>query len=110
MSNEAESSSAKNHPPADHRGVDGADLIVSALDFIRGSVSSDGGSCGPPNLARQEEILLQWADDMGLRLNHSDFPSKVVRDGQEHDLFHEETSDRYLGVFGLSPGIELFRK
>jgi hypothetical protein len=39
-------------------------------------------------------------------------PTKVVRGGQEHDLFHDEPNDRYFkvtrnGVFGFSPGIEL---
>ncbi len=41
-----------------------------------------------------------------------DLPPKVIKGGQEHDLFHDEPSDRYFkvtrnGVFGLSPGIEL---
>lgn len=45
-------------------------------------------------------------------LKPSDLPTKVVRGGQEHELFHDEATDRYLkvtrnGVFGLSPGIEL---
>ena len=49
---------------------------------------------------------------MGLLLNSSRLPGSVIKGGQEHDLFHDETSDRYLkvtrnGVFGLSPGIEL---
>lgn len=38
--------------------------------------------------------------------------SKVVKGGQEHDLWHDEITDRYWkltknGVFGLNPGIEL---
>lgn len=49
---------------------------------------------------------------MGLLLNRSDLPSKVLRGGQEHELYHDETSDRYFkltrhGIFGLSPGIEI---
>ncbi len=45
-------------------------------------------------------------------LSASDLPAKVIKGGQEHDLFHEESSNRYFkvtrnGVFGLSPGIEL---
>lgn len=45
-------------------------------------------------------------------LSATDLPKKVVRGGQEHEIFHEEATDRYLkitrnGVFGLSPGIEL---
>jgi hypothetical protein len=49
---------------------------------------------------------------LGLLLNATDLPAKVIRGGQEHELFHDETTDRYFkvtrnGVFGLSPGIEL---
>lgn len=49
---------------------------------------------------------------MGLLLDPADLPSKSVKGGQEHDLWHDETTDRYWkstrgGVFGLSPGIEL---
>lgn len=45
-------------------------------------------------------------------LNPEDLPSKAVKGGQEHDLWHEETTDRYWkltknGVFGLSPGVEM---
>lgn len=45
-------------------------------------------------------------------LNSKDLPAKVIRGGQEHDVYHDETSDRYFkatrdGVFGFSPGIEL---
>lgn len=49
---------------------------------------------------------------MGLLLSQSDLPAKVVRGGQEHDVYHDEATDRYFkvtrdGVFGFSPGIEL---
>ena len=60
----------------------------------------------------QKEKLYQWADCLGLLLEASGFPAKVVRGGQEYELFHDEVTDRYFkvtrnGVFGLSPGIEL---
>ena len=49
---------------------------------------------------------------MGLLLKPSDLPAKVVRGGQEHDIYHDEYSDRYFkvtrdGIFGLSPGMDL---
>ena len=49
---------------------------------------------------------------MGLLLAPDDLPSKSVKGGQEHDLWHDEGTDRYWkstrdGVFGLQPGIEL---
>lgn len=49
---------------------------------------------------------------MGLLLNPEDLPAKAVKGGQEHDLWHEEATDRYWkltknGVFGLNPGIDL---
>ena len=45
-------------------------------------------------------------------LSQSDLPPKVVRGGQEHDVYHDEATDRYFkvtrdGIFGLSPGIDL---
>lgn len=45
-------------------------------------------------------------------LTHSDLPSKVVRGGQEHDIFHDEATDHYFkvtrgGIFGLSAGMDL---
>lgn len=45
-------------------------------------------------------------------LNPEDLPAKAVKGGQEHDLWHEEATDRYWkltknGVFGLNPGIDL---
>lgn len=112
MSSESEPSPANPHPPADQRGTDAADLILAALDFLRGGLPADGGTCGPPALARQKEDLHQWADRLGLLLSATDLPAKVVRGGQEHELFHDEATDRYFkvtrnGVFGLSPGIEL---
>ena len=112
MSDESKPSVPTTRPPADQLRADGKDLVRAALDFLRGSLSADGGTCGPPTLARQKENLCQWADRLGLLLNASDLPAKVVRGGQEHDLFHDESIDRFFkvtrnGVFGLSPGIEL---
>lgn len=113
MPSESESATREHSSPsAHHGGTDGADLVRAALDFLRGSLSADRGSSGPPTLARQKEILGQWADGLGLLLSPSHLPSLAVRGGQEHDLFHDTASDRYFkvtrnGVFGLSPGIEL---
>jgi len=95
-----------------HLRADGAHLILSALDHLRGGVSADGGSSGSPSLARQKENLREWARGLGLLLNQSDLPPKVVRGGQEHDVYHDEATDRYFkvtrdGIFGLSPGMDL---
>jgi hypothetical protein len=112
MHHESEPETSYPCPPAGQRGTDGPDLVLAALDFLRGGLSPDGGTHGAPTLARQKEDLCQWAYSLGLLLNASDLPAKVVKGGQEHDLFHDESSNRYLkvtrnGVFGLSPGIEL---
>lgn len=112
MSSETDPDAASPRPPAEQRGANGADLIVAALDFLRGSLSADSGTFGTPPLARQKEGLIQWAGSLGLLLSTSEIPAKVVRGGQEHDLYHDEATDRYFkvtrnGVFGLSPGIEL---
>lgn len=39
-------------------------------------------------------------------------PSKVIRGGQEHDIYHQESTDSYFkvtrdGIFGLAPGMDL---
>lgn len=112
MPSESEPSPAHSHPPADQRGTDAADLVLAAYDLLCGGLPADVGTCGPPTLSRQKEVLYQWADRLGLLLNATDLPAKVIRGGQEHELFHDETTDRYFkvtrnGVFRLSPGIEL---
>ena len=114
MISESEPSPANPSPPADQRGTDAADLILAALDHLRRGLSADGGACGPPTLARQKEDLHQWADRLGLLLSTSDLPSKVVRGGQEHELFHDEATDRYFEVilhtrsFTLMPLVKNF--
>lgn len=98
--------------PVAHPRADGPHLVVAALAHLRGSLSPDGGPSGTPSIARQEEDLRQWAAGLGLLLAPAQLPARAVRGGMEHDLFFDETSDRYFkvtryGVFGLSPGIEL---
>lgn len=112
MSSENEADAAKPRPPADQRGEDAKDLVFAALDFLRGGLSSNGGASGAPALAWQKENLRQWSEHLGLLLNPEELPQKVLRGGQEHDLYHDEIADRYFkvtrnGVFGLSPRIEL---
>ena len=92
--------------------ADGADLVIAALAYLRGSLSPDGAAFGTPTVARQKGSLREWARSLGLLLSPAGLPAKVVRGGQEHDLFHDETTDRYFkvtrdGIFGLSPGIDL---
>ncbi|NOX98200.1 MAG: hypothetical protein GXP30_00415 [Verrucomicrobia bacterium] len=101
----------ENQAPADD-SADSQDRILSALGYLKHSLSGDGQSFGQVSFARQEASLTEWAENVGLILNPDDLPSKAVRGGQEHDIWHEEFNDRYWkltrnGVFGLSPGIEL---
>ncbi len=113
MHHEKLSDAQENHSSSTHHGrADGTYLVGSALAFLRASIPRDGDSSGSPTLARQKDDLRQWAGSLGLLLNDSDLPSKLVRGGQEHDLFHDVLTDRYFkvtrhGVFGFSPGIEL---
>jgi len=112
MGNASQPRKTDTPPPSHQCGADAGDLVLAALGFVRGGIPADRGSSGPPSLARQKERLREWADRLGLLLNPGDLPSKVIRGGQEHELFHDETTDRYFkvtrnGVFGLSPGIEL---
>lgn len=97
-------------PPAHQRGADAGDLVLAALDFIRGVQETGGSPSGPPPLARQEACLLQWADSLGLLLNPDEIIPFLDRGGQEHEILKQ--GERVLkvtrnGVFGLSPGIEL---
>jgi len=111
MSSESESATRENSsPPAHQRGADGADLILAALDFLRGIQPPGGEAPGPPTLACQEAHLREWAESLGLLLKTEDILPRLERGGQEHDWFRD--ADRVIkvtrhGVFGLSPGIEL---
>jgi hypothetical protein len=110
MPNETAPDSGIPDPPAHQRGADGADLVLAALDHLRGISSAGGTALGPPPLARQEAGLREWADRLGLLLNPAAINSKLTRGGQEHDIYDE--GDRVIkvtrnGVFGFSPGIEL---
>lgn len=101
-----------HHPAAAEQAAGDGDRIGSALAHLRRGLSPDGRPPGESPFARQEACLAEWAESLGLLLNPEDLPSKAVKGGQEHDLWHEETTDRYWkltknGVFGLSPGIEL---
>lgn len=94
------------------RRADGADLVGAALSHLRRGLPSTGAAHGTPTLARQKESLREWARGLGLLLSPAKLPTKVVRGGQEHDLFHDEATDRYFkvtrgGIFGLAPGIDL---
>lgn len=102
---------SENQAPADD-SAGSQDCIISALGHLKLSLSRDGEPSGQASFARQEAGLTEWAKNVGLLLSPDDLPSKAVRGGQEHDIWHEESRDRYWkltrnGVFGLSPGIEL---
>lgn len=98
--------------PASQQREAGSDLVAEALAYLRGSLSGDEPTSWPPSLASQEAGLAKWAQDLGLLLAPDDLPSKTIKGGQEHDLWHDEIADRYWkstrnGIFGLQPGIEL---
>lgn len=112
MSHASDNAQPATGDPTAHSRADGAHLVLAALNHVRGGVSSDGGASGTPTLARQKEDLREWARGLGLLLTQSDLPSKVIRGGQEHDVYHHETTDRYFkitrdGIFGLSAGMDL---
>lgn len=96
---------ASHFPCGDER-----DLVVAALDHLRGILPAGGGASGTPSLARQKESLAEWARGLGLLLNADEIAPKLLKGGQEHEFYRE--GDRVIkvtcgGVFGLSPGIEL---
>jgi hypothetical protein len=110
MDNEARPASDDSRPSAPHRGADATDLVLAALDHLRGISQASVGAPGTPSLARQEKDLREWADRLGLLLDPEIITPRLTRGGQEHDIFKE--GERVFkvtrnGVFGLSPGIEL---
>ena len=52
-----------------HPRADGADLILAALNYLRGSLSPDRNASGSPSLSRQKEGLREWAGSLGLLLD-----------------------------------------
>lgn len=107
-----DTASPLNDPAAAQQAAGGNDRIDTALAYLRRGLSGDGCPPGESSFARQEACVAKWADSVGLLLNPEDLPAKAVKGGQEHDLWHEETTDRYWkltknGVFGLNPGIDL---
>lgn len=110
MSSEGQPDKDTERSPANQRGADGEDLILAALDHLRGVHEAGGSPSGPPTLARQKEDLREWADRLGLLLDPETITARLTRGGQEHDFYRE--GERVIkvtrnGVFGLSPGIEL---
>jgi hypothetical protein len=93
-----------------HSRADEEDLILAALDYLRGVRQADGGIHGPPSLACQKEGLRQWAGSLGLLLDAKVVLPLFQRGGQEHDFYRD--GQRIIkmtrdGMFGLSPGIDL---
>ena len=71
------------------RRADGADLVGAALDHLRGGLPSDGAAYGTPSLARQKEVLREWARSLGLLLSPDRIVPRLERGDQAHDWFGE---------------------
>lgn len=98
------------HPPSDHPGADGRDLILEAYTHLGGVLSGSGEASWKTPISRQEANLREWADRLGLLLNAEEIVPLLERGGQEHDFIRQ--GERVLkvtrhGIFGLSPGIDL---
>lgn len=110
MENEAQPAPDDTRPSAPQRGADATDLVLAALDHLRGISQAGDSPSGAPSIARQEESLRQWAERLGLLLDPVHITPRLTRGGQEHDIFKDGERVFKLtrnGVFGLSPGIEL---
>jgi len=84
------------HPTTAEQATGGEDRIRAALAYLRRGLPRDGRSSGESSFAREEACLAEWAESMGLLLNPEDLPSKAVKGGQEHDLWHEVDADTAL--------------
>ena len=92
-------------------GAAQGDFVRTAFDDVRQCLSADGSAPAETSLTRQKTCVIQWARGAGLLLTAEQFP-QIFRGGQEHDLYHEEATDRYFkitrnGMFGLSPGMDI---
>lgn len=110
VSSEANGSKDPDSNSADLQRADSENLVVSAINYIRGILSTSAEASETPNLARQKKSLCEWARGLGLLLKPDLIIPRLQRGGQEHDIFHD--GERVIkvtrhGVFGLSPGIEL---
>ena len=66
---------------AAHPRADGSDLILAALDYLRGVSPAGVSPSGPPPIGRQEEDLRQWASGVGLLLDPAVIIPKLERGG-----------------------------
>ena len=110
MSSEGNGSKDPDSDSADLQKPDSENLVVSAIDYIRGILSASREASGTPTVAWQKKSLCEWARSLGLLLKPDLIVPRLERGGQEHDIFRDGERvikvTRY-GVFGLSPGIEL---
>lgn len=67
--------------------ADGPDLVRKALDFLRGGAPADGSPYAAAPVARQKSQLCQWAQSLGLLLDPESIIPRLIREGQEHDIF-----------------------
>jgi len=113
MCNESKDiSQAKKDQAYHRRNDDGTDLICSAIDYLRGILHKNGDAYWQANTFRQKAHLEEWATNLGLLIDAEDILPRLVRGGQEHDLYEDQEKQRIIKVtrndfFGLSPGIEL---
>ncbi|MFM8829941.1 MAG: hypothetical protein ACKOHM_02880, partial [Spartobacteria bacterium] len=68
MSSEGNGSKDPVSDSADLQRADSENLVVSAIDYIRGVLSASGEASGTPTVAWQKKGLCEWARSLGLLL------------------------------------------
>jgi hypothetical protein len=112
MSRELSGQSPADRQAAPVSGAGRTSLVRAALNYLRRGLPPDGRAPETTVISRQKIDLCEWAKGLGLLLSRHQLPPVALRGGQEHDLYHDKKTDRYIkvtrdGVFGLSPGIDL---
>ena len=86
MANEPTGQTTSSRQAAPLIGAGRPDLILPALNHLRGIQPAGGETFGTPTVARQKENLSEWARGLGLQLNADSIIPYLVRGGQEHDI------------------------
>lgn len=110
MKDESPDETASSRKTASVTGAVRSDFIHAALDLLRRIQPGGRETPGSPSVARQKEVLREWAYRLGLLLDPEAIVPRLGRGGQEHDIYTE--GDRVIkvtrnGIFGFSPGMDL---
>ena len=89
MNGEGTGSKDPDSNSANLQRADSDNLVVSAIDYIRGILSASREASGTPTVAWQKKSLCEWARSLGLLLKPDLIVPRLERGGQEHDILRD---------------------